>query len=302
MSFNRISNPHVPRHDFIPRSQRETISDEKGQEVLQKVDLAAKETLSFITPPRTPERNVIEISAEELARLRYAQASMKTETSDGLSLEELTQKMLKEGYDSRHAINVVEMSPSKYDSPEKKRVAFDTRRTSAARAAAKHYLGAEFSATIKLHKKDEPAAKEYEGLRHLTFENKKIPEWIRIIWIEAWEKWHNDDLLADNNIIKGTWGHLIKLRMAMSTDPVRSELAIGHSGFKLSPVRRKTATRRRTTSINFEKKGFKRRLPHKEMKPRNQTKAQKNHSDTVRGSIRSGPDKRKHGEEPKSKR
>lgn len=274
MSFSVKSNPSVPSIRFIPRAERMGQTEKQNKPIDKKVDALANNKIVPLSPPKTSERKVIEISGEDLAKLRYAQASMKMETSDGTPLEELTQTMLSRGFDAKHAINVVEMSPSKLDSPAKKRVAFDTRRTSAARAAAKHYLGDEFSATIKLHKKNELAPNEYEGLRHLTFKNNKIPHGIRTIWIKAWNTWHDDELLKSNNIVKGTWGHLIKLRMAMSTDPVRSKLALGHSGFKESPTKRKT------------RRPIKRKLDMREKDHKSPSKVLKLRPDSIRRSLK----------------
>lgn len=231
-------NPEVFRPIFV--SQRKDNKKDQEKPCEEKVEIVQARTLP--TPPiqspisKTKRRQ--KISGEELARLRYAQASMKSETSDGISLQELTRRMMNEGFDENSAIRVVLMSPSKDDSPKKKLVAFDTRRTSAARAAAKKSLDQIFEATVEKYSKHDPAPTEYSALEHLTFHNKKIPHWVRRIWIDAWRTWHEDALLRRNNITVGTWGHLIKLRMAMSTDPSRRALSFTQSGFKKSPVKR----------------------------------------------------------------
>ena len=137
------------------------------------------------------------------------------------------------------------MPPGPEDSPLKpqeigKLVAFDTRRTKAARLAANVQSDDAFFAYVKMKKHNELAIEEYENLRHLTFENKSIPESIRRVWIKEWGKWHDSTLLEGNGIIPKTWGHLIKLRMAMSMDQSRSNQAKTNAGFKVSPFVRKT--------------------------------------------------------------
>lgn len=238
-------NPDVFRPVFRPRT-RDTQPHTEAK-VVEKIE-EVKEEVLLRTPPGSPRFQsgaIKEISGEELVRLRYAQASMKSETGDGLPLEELTRRMMTDGYDENYPIRVVLMSPSKNDSPNKKAVAYDTRRTSAARAASKRKLDAIFTATVIRYSKHDAAPREYAALEHLTFKNTKIPGWVRDIWIEAWNTWHDESLLKKCNIKVGTWGHLVKLRMAMSTDPSKSKMSLIHSGFKESPMKR--ASRKVTT-------------------------------------------------------
>lgn len=215
----------------------------------EKVNKVAQDSEVFITPPSsprsipsTPTKGLFQASSDHLARLRYAQASMKDATSDGIPLETLKNRMLSDGYNPEHPIRTVVMSPTKGESPKKKLVAFDTRRTSAARAAARE--NDTFEAMLEMHDKHETAQKEYEGLKHLTFHNRKIPRHIRDQWITKWNEWHLPEVLEKWNLQVGTWGHLVKLRMAMSTDPVSQRLAKKHSGFQTSPVKRTTLKRR----------------------------------------------------------
>ena len=73
-------------------------------------------------------------------KLRYAQASMKDETRNGLPIAELVENMLNTGFNKKYPIRVIHMPPGPGDSPEGKLVAFDTRRTKAARQADRRLL------------------------------------------------------------------------------------------------------------------------------------------------------------------
>jgi hypothetical protein len=196
---------------------------------------------TFKTPNQSPKK----LSKEALKNLRYAQSSMKDTTGDGLPIEQMVSNMKTEGYKREYAMNVVIMPPGSQDSPLKpseagKMVAFDTRRTKAAREAAKQLVDEEFHAFAQIREHHEPAEKEYRALEHLTFENKKIPQHIRKVWIKEWNRWHSNSRLEKRGITPKTWGHLIVLRMAMSMEIEKSDKAETHAGFKESPFVRKT--------------------------------------------------------------
>ncbi len=233
---------------IVAQEQNPSVEIDETSEV--KADVVFQQKATPQTPPRQqpkatpatpPTRGLISVSADKLQQLRYAQSSMSTETGDGIPLDELKDRMLSDGFIPEHAIRTVIMSPSRGESPSKKWVAFDTRRTSAARSAARE--DSDFQASLRLHGKHEPAQEEYEALRHLTFYNRKIPPRIRQQWIKSWHQWHRPEVLAEWNITPKTWGHLIKLRMGMSTDPKRKAIAEQLSGFVQSPHKR-SRTRR----------------------------------------------------------
>ncbi len=203
----------------------------------EKVDTASQAALGRPVK-RAPISPVKLLNNEGVKKLRYAQASMKDTTRDGTAVTQLAKTMATKGYDRRHPIHVVTMPPGPADSPGDKKVAYDTRRTKAARQAATE--DKEFFAYVKMKDHSETAEKDYESLRHLTFENKGIPHFIRSAWIREWDKWHDPDLLKQHGIVPKSWGHLIKLRMAMSIDRSRSNQAKTNAGFKESPFVRKT--------------------------------------------------------------
>ena len=173
-------------------------------------------------------------------KLRYAQSSMKDETRDGLAIPELVKIMKSSGYDNNYPIRVVHMPAGQNDSPNEKLVSFDTRRTKAARQADRELENTKFYALAKIQHYNDLAEEEYTSLKHLTFYNKKIPRYIRSEWILAWDEWHEKDRLEEAGIKPRTWGHLVKLRMAMSMDRKRSFHADNHNGFKESPFVRVT--------------------------------------------------------------
>ena len=105
------------------------------------------------------------------SKLRYAQASMKDETRNGLPIPTLVENMKKEGYNPRYPIRVVRMSPAKDDSPGDNLVAYDTRRTNAARKAYRELE--DFLVVAEVVDYKAPAEEEYRQLQHLTFENRK---------------------------------------------------------------------------------------------------------------------------------
>lgn len=217
------------------------------QERTEKVENATKSPLKRVVNSALPPQNssTVKLYKKDIAELRYAQATMKDTTRDGLPVEQMAKNMAQAGYDRKYPIHVVIMPPGPEDSPLKpqetgKLVAFDTRRTKAARIAAKELSNDEFFAYVKMKNHNELATQEYESLRHLTFENKSIPEFIRKVWITEWDKWHDPTLLDSKGIVPKTWGHLIKLRMAMSMDQSRSNQAETNAGFKVSPFVRKT--------------------------------------------------------------
>lgn len=240
------------RHEFKlpsknPATQETKSSREQEARATQaSEDKVVRSTTSIIlvrAPGKT--ESPVKLGKEALKNLRYAQASMKDTTKDGIAVAQMAINMAKTGYDRKYPINVVIMPAGPADSPLKpqetgKLVAFDTRRTKAARIAAKALSNNDFFAYARLKNHSEPAEQEYESLRHLTFENKLIPQKIRKIWILEWDKWHDKRLLDGYGITPKTWGHLIKLRMAMSMDKFRSNQAKTHAGFKESPFLRKT--------------------------------------------------------------
>ena len=177
------------------------------------------------------------LDAQSLLRLRYAQASMKGETRDGLSLEELINNIRNEGFNSKYPIRVVIMERSIGDTPKKeKAVAFDTRRKHAVRQLARENLSG-LRVPIEIHYGETKAEVEFEGMRHLVFDNKKIPERVRADWIKSWYKWNDLEFLKTKNITKGSWAHLVKLRMAMTQDSERKRRVAQESGFKESPYK-----------------------------------------------------------------
>lgn len=227
-SSSRVDQEQIPSKAPKEKRARDEAVDKASKTALNRPVKPAP--LSPVSPAK--------LNNEGIKRLRYAQASMKDTTRDGLPVQELAKNMAKKGYDRRHPIHVVTMPPGPDDSPLKpnetgKLVAYDTRRTKAARQAA--HEEEEFFAYVKMKDHREIAEADYESLRHLTFENKAIPTFVRRVWVQEWNKWHDPQLLKENDIIPKSWGHLIKLRMAMSLDKSRSNQAKTSAGFKESP-------------------------------------------------------------------
>lgn len=196
-------------------------------------------------------------------------------TGDGLPVSELVRKMREDGYDARYPMQFVQMPPGPGDSPLKpgqahKMVSMDTRRLSAARAVAKMAGSENFRAAARVHEANDPAPVEYEQLRHLTFQNRKIPPWVRTIWIAQWNEWHKPEMLTAHGIVSGSWGHLIKLRMAMSTNVERSAQAATNAGFKKSPDVRKSRAPGSSSSSSSSK-------PRPAAPPSDDTPAKRSH-------------------------
>lgn len=239
------------RHEFTPTESRlfaPKSVEKRGRE-------AEDEKTSQFVQKLGEEGSPLKLGKVALGKLRYAQATMRDTTSDGLPVDQMAKNMREAGYDRKHPINVVIMPPGPHDSPLKpqepgKLVAFDTRRTKAARKVAREVLpDEEFFAYVKLKDHKEPAENEYESLKHLTFKNNKIPEHIRKVWIHEWNRWHEPRRLAEAGITPQTWGHLIKLRMAMSMNVSDSDKAKTNAGFKVSPFVRKSREPRQNEGV-----------------------------------------------------
>ena len=123
-------------------------------------------------------------------------------------------------------------------------VSFDNRRLVAAkRALAK---GADPKVHAIIVDQDEAAAREYATLRGLALSPRKpLSRAAARDLREAWNTWDDPELLADQGIRKGSWGHCIKIRMAMDLNPRR--LAESTSGYAETPIVRAPSPESLTT-------------------------------------------------------
>lgn len=191
--------------------------------------------------PLSPrEGKGVRLTVDQLWRIRPSQDSIASATREGQTLKALGHSIAISGWNDKcPPITLVKMPGTDYDPVEEDAlhhlVAYDNRRRSAIRRALE--AGASPAVIATIHHADDPAHNEFRRLRAFTHaESSPIPEYIREHMQDAWNEWNDDTLLDEYGIIRASWGHLIKLRMAMGFN--EGYLAHEYNGFQRTPVKR----------------------------------------------------------------
>ena len=211
-------------------------------------ELATLESSRFrLSPEPGPARTLTPTMA---LRLRASQDSVSCVTGGGITLEALGETFATEGWDpTRDPLKVVKMPGTDMDPVEDGAnhhlVSFDNRRRSALMIALRQEADPGVVADVHTH--DEPAVSEYKNLKKFAKSGpRSIPQHIRNHIKNAWRTWNDPVRLRKHGITPRSWGHCIKIRMAMGAE--KGDLAKLYNGFHETPKKRRRGQKRRADS------------------------------------------------------